>query len=161
MYLDVAVCLPQEAETVGLVRTVVRQALRMFGVTGDCIDDICLALSEACTNVVQHAVADDDYEVQLQVNERDCAIRVKNVGNGFDAAALANVMPEPSSPRGRGVAIMRALMDRVDFRSEPEAGTMVLLVKTLTIDADGLLARLRQRPRRPQTGVGEATGSSA
>jgi anti-sigma regulatory factor (Ser/Thr protein kinase) len=57
-------------------------------------------------------------------------------------------MPDPSSARGRGVAIMRALMDQVDFRSEPEAGTIVQLVKTLSIDSDGALARLR-RKRQP------------
>ena len=51
-------------------------------------------------------------------------------------------MPNPGSPRGRGVAIMRAVMDQVDFRSEPEAGTIVHLVKDLELEPDGALARL-------------------
>src|SRR4051794_1998300 len=148
MLLDVAVCLPLEAETVGLIRSVVKNALQSFGVIQDCVDDISLALSEACTNVVDHAVAGDEYEVRLQIDEESCIISVTNTGPGFDAGALDNVMPDPSSARGRGVAIMRALMDQVDFRSEPEAGTIVHLVKTLSIDADGVLARLR-RKRQP------------
>lgn len=35
MLLDVAVCLPQEAETVGLIRSVVKNALRSLGATDE------------------------------------------------------------------------------------------------------------------------------
>lgn len=150
MLLDVAVCLPHEAETVGLIRRVVKSALRSFRVTEECIDDICLALSEACTNVIEHAVADDEYEVRVQVDEQHCALSVKNTGYGFDATALRGVMPDPSSPRGRGVAIMRTLMDQVDFDSGEETDTIVHLVKTLTIEPDGLLDRLRRRAPAPR-----------
>ncbi|MGH9030554.1 MAG: ATP-binding protein [Acidimicrobiia bacterium] len=143
MRLDVAVCLPQEARTVALIRCVVGPALTTFGVSAPCVDDIRLALSEACTNVLEHAAVDDEYEVAINIDDRRCEIRVKNTGNGFDAAALAGVMPDPTSVRGRGVAIMRAVMDNVEFRSEPETGTVVYLVKEITLDTDGPLAQLR------------------
>jgi serine/threonine-protein kinase RsbW len=142
--LDVAVCLPQETETVRIIRAVVGHALRSFGVTPECVDDICLALSEACTNVIDHAVPGDEYEVRVQVDEHECALSVRNTGPGFDAQALRGVMPDPSSPRGRGVAIMRAVVDQVDFSSEPEAGSIVRLVRALTIEPESLLGRLRR-----------------
>lgn len=145
MNLEFAVCLPRDAETVTIVRGVVADALSSFGVTPECVDDIRLALSEACTNVIEHAAADDEYEVRLEVDEERCAISIKNTGVGFDATALADVMPDSSSPRGRGVAIMRAVMDRVEFSSESENGTIVHLVKTLGVDPDAALARLRRR----------------
>ena len=145
MLLDVAVCLPKEAATVGLIRTVVRNGLDAFGVTPDCIDDICLALSEACTNVIEHALLDDEYEVRLQIDEQECVISVKNTLNAFDASALRDVMPTPLSSRGRGVAIMRAVMDRAAFESEPAAGMIVKLVKTLAVEPDGPLDRLRRK----------------
>jgi serine/threonine-protein kinase RsbW len=151
--LDVAVCLPKEAETVSLIRTVVRHGLDTFGIAEDCIDDICLALSEACTNVVEHAAVGDEYEVRLQFDEWVCAISVKNTGEGFDASALQDVMPSPASPRGRGVAIMRSVMDRADFDSEPADGTIVNLVKNLEIDPDGPLSRLRRKPSRRRDGA--------
>ena len=143
MILDVAVCLPKEAETVGLIRSVVRNALTTFGVTRDCVDDICLGLSEACNNVVDHAGIEDEYEVRLQISADNCAISVTNTGDGFDAAALRDEMPSPSSPRGRGVAIMLAVMDQVAFISEPEAGTIVRLVKRLALEPGGPLGRMR------------------
>ena len=145
MLLDVSVCLPKEAETVSLIRSVVKHALETFGVASDCVDDIALALSEACNNVVDHAEPDDEYEVRLQVDEDHCSISVRNTGEGFDAAGLIDVMPNPRSPRGRGVAIMHAVMDQVAFLSEPEAGTIVHLTKVLDVDSGGPLARLRRK----------------
>ena len=148
MNLEFVVGLPRDAETVGIVRSVVANALRSFGVTPECVDDIRLALSEACTNVIEHAAADDEYEVRLKLDETHCAISVRNTGIGFDATALAGVMPDVSSPRGRGVAIMRAVMDRVEFGSQPEAGTIVHLIKTLSVNSSSPLAP-RLRPATP------------
>jgi serine/threonine-protein kinase RsbW len=146
MDLDVALCLPREAETVSLIRGIVCDALGKLGVTPDCVDDVRLALSEACTNVVDHATDDDEYEVRLRVENVICHISVTNTTSGFDAESLADVMPSTSSARGRGVAIMSAVMDHVAFHSEPAAGTVVHLVKTLEVRPDGALARLvRQR----------------
>ena len=147
MNLEVAVCLPRDGQTIGLIRGVVTDALTAFGVTRNCIDDIRLALSEACTNVIEHAATDDEYEVRLFVDEQQCAISITDTGSGFDAAAAAHTMPDPASVRGRGVAIMRAVMDTVEFSAEPEKGTLVHLVKALAIEPDTPLARLR----RPNT----------
>ena len=162
MLLDVAVCLPKEAETVGLIRAVVQSGLSCFGVTADCVDDICLALSEACTNVVEHAALADEYEVRVQVDEDRCAISVRNTGDGFDASTLRDLMPDPSSPRGRGVAIMRAVMDEVHFEPQPAAGTIVNLVTTLSLESEGPLARLRDKRRqgRPPGPSLEADGDA-
>lgn len=158
MNLDVGLCLPQEAETVSLIRSVIGDTLRKFGVTPACVEDIRLALSEACTNVVDHAAFDDEYEVRLIVDDEQCQITVTNTGNGFDAAALAGVMPDSSSARGRGVAIMHAVMDRVDFTSEPEAGTVVRLVKDISLVPDGPMARLKAR-RTQRSGLAPAGGA--
>lgn len=148
MLLDVAVCLPKEAQTVSMIRSVVRHALGTFGVAEECIEDICLALSEACNNVVDHSVPDDEYEVRLKVDDVRCSISVTNTGDGFDAESLIDVMPNPGSPRGRGVAIMHAVMDQVAFSSQREAGTIVHLVKRLDAEPDGPLDRLRQKTLR-------------
>ncbi|HET6964866.1 MAG TPA: ATP-binding protein [Acidimicrobiales bacterium] len=136
MLIDMAVCLPRDAPTVALVRTAITNTLGLIGVDRDCIDDIALAVSEACTNVIQHAATDDEYEVSVHVDDTRCTISVKNTGNGFDAAALAGTMPDPFSTRGRGVAIMQMVMDGIDFVSSPEAGTIVNLVRNLTFRED-------------------------
>ena len=145
MKLDVAICLPQEYETVGLIRRLVSDTLLTFGVTEACVDDVALALSEACTNVVEHAADDDEYEVRVEVEDDHCTISVANTADGVDASALTGVLPDTTSVSGRGVAIMRAVMDRVDLVSEPETGTIVQLYKQLDPTPGGPLARLLSR----------------
>ena len=144
MHLDVAICLPREAETVALVRSAVADMLRGFGVEADCVEDVRLAVSEACTNVIDHAATNDEYEVQVRVDEHRCVIDVRNTGQGFDAASLSGVRADPLSARGRGVEIMNAVMDGVEFTSEPEAGTIVHLVRDLQVRPESPLARLRR-----------------
>lgn len=122
MELDVALSLPRDTATVSVVRALVADDLRRLGVTEECIDDIRLALSEAVTNVLDHAASQDEYEVRIGIRGRTCTIDVVDCGTGFDAAALATAMPDPSSPRGRGVAIMRAVLDGVRFDRTPSAG---------------------------------------
>jgi serine/threonine-protein kinase RsbW len=145
MHLHFAVCLPREAETVALIRAAITNTLTLFGVAEDCVEDVRLAVSEACTNVISHADSDDEYEVEVHVDGHVCAVNVRDSGNGFDAAALRGMMPDPLSSRGRGVAIMKALMDRVHMTSSPEDGTIVHLTRTLTLRDDAAIGRLRPR----------------
>lgn len=142
MNLKIALCLPRDGTTVSLVRAVAMDALVRFGVTPECVDDIGLALSEACTNVIRHADESDEYEVRLEIENSRCAITVIDTGRGLDVGDLTRTMPAPSSPGGRGVALMRALIDDVDFTSDPQTGTIVHLVKRLTLSPGGPLTRL-------------------
>ena len=151
MRLDVAICLPQEAETVALIRGAVTSTLSVFGIADACVEDIRLALSEACTNVIEHAAADDEYEVRVEVDDVRCEISVKNEGDGFDFAGLDGEMPGGHSARGRGVAIMQAVMDQVRFTSEPRDGTIVHLVKQLVLREGGAMDRLKRRQQRSAT----------
>lgn len=142
MELDIALCLPREAETVRIVRDVAVAALLRLGVTRECADDIRLAVSEACTNVVDHSTVDDEYEVRLQVNGRICEVRVVDTGRGFDAKSLSAEPVPDDSPRGRGIRLMHALTDSINFDSRPEAGTIVHLVKRLDLEPNSPLGRL-------------------
>jgi serine/threonine-protein kinase RsbW len=132
MYLEFALCLPREAHTVALIRRAVTDILALHGVDAECVEDIRLAVSEACSNVVVHAASDDEYQVVIRVEGGQCFITVKNTGHGFDSDSLTGEMPDPTSARGRGVAIMHSVMSGVDLASYPESGTVVRLVRDLS-----------------------------
>ena len=139
MELSLALTLPRDEQTVPVARHVVRNAMEQVGVEATCIYDVELALSEACTNVLVHSGPGDQYVVRLYLDGRLGVIRVIDVGHGFDSARLQAEGSLADAERGRGLGLMRALVDRVDFTSRPEAGTIVTLEKTLTLDADALL----------------------
>lgn len=135
-------CLPRDSATLPVVRHIAECALRELGVENSAIEDVALALTEASANVVKHSGADDAYEVHLAMENKLCEIRVVDAGHGFDSSSLAVAMAAPSEEQGRGMALMAALVDAVHFESRPETGTIVHLVKDLSIRPDGPLSRL-------------------
>lgn len=142
MKIEVALFLPRDAATVAVVRRVTIAAIRELGVTPECVEDIQLALSEACTNVIAHSAGDDEYEVRVDVEDDLCIVRVVDSAHGFDGAAVGTDFPDADATSGRGVALMHALMDSIAFDSSVEAGTVIRLTKKLELDPDGPLHRL-------------------
>jgi serine/threonine-protein kinase RsbW len=138
--IDLELTLPSDTTTVPLVRHILQYTLTEFGVQAECVGDVLLAVTEACANVVEHADADDDeYRITVAVDERTCEIRVIDTGHGFDQT-LAAGYPAADAERGRGLHLMRSLMDSLTFHSEPERGTVVHLTKALRFDVAPLRA---------------------
>ena len=99
--LDLSLNLPRESVSVPVVRRVAAQALRAFGVADEDIDDVQLAIAEACANVIDHAADTDTYDVQIELAADRCAITVVDHGSGFDDSAARPV--DPTSEGGRGL----------------------------------------------------------
>lgn len=139
--ISLSLQLPHDRDSVTLVRHLARQALTAIGVKSGVVDDVELALSEACTNVVNHAGPGDTFEVTVLVRGDRAELRVADRGRGFDFESVRNRRAEEDAERGRGLEIMAAVMDAVNFVSEPERGTLVTLTKRLTF-GPGPAARL-------------------
>ena len=148
MEINYALRLPREVQTVPIVRDLCRTAMTQLGIEEACVQDVALALTEACANVIEHTSGtDDDYEVRLRLDNERCQIRVVDTGRGFDADGLRDGMPDTEAERGRGIALMKALVDRLTFESVPERGTMVHLEKDLELTDESPLHLLRVGPK--------------
>jgi serine/threonine-protein kinase RsbW len=139
----IALLLPRDEQTVPVSRHIAANAMAEIGVAEDSTHDIAVALTEACTNVLKHSGPGDEYEVSLEVDEDQCVIRVVDTGRGFDAASLDFGHARSSAEQGRGIELMRSLVDQVRFISKPEAGTIVHLAKTLEFDDRSFVRRTR------------------
>ena len=145
--INLGLLLPRDARTVPVARHICRESLRELGVAQECVGDIEIALTEACTNVLDHSGPGDQYEVQVTLTEQDCVIRVVDGGHGFDTEA-PRVLADGAAERGRGIALMHALVDRVKFESRPEEGTIVHLEKQLAY-TEGAVTALASREGSP------------
>ncbi|SRR6266545_698708 len=143
MEIALSLSLPRDAESIPVARHFVRNALAEVGVTEDCTHDVELALSEACTNVLLHAGPGDEYDVRVEIDQRRCELRIVDVGKGFDAATPRRV-GDRDAERGRGLGLMTALVDKVQFVSKPAAGTVVRLQKNLNYRGDSFGGRLNE-----------------
>lgn len=129
MHMSVRLNLPLEADSVPTVRRLLRCALNLLHVDRQSGADLEIALTEACANVVKHAVGADKFEVRLDVAADHCAIDVLDNGTGFDAGALAGA-PDPDSDRGRGLFLINALSENVRMQSTPRSGSLIHFEKS-------------------------------
>ena len=123
--------LPRHPRTIAFVRDFARAALVLVAAPEASINDIIVAVSEACANAVEHASGVDDYEVTLDVNTDRFTALVTDQGQGLDDKMVAAPMPGPDEARGRGLPLMRALTDEATFTVQPGIGTTVQLIKLL------------------------------
>jgi serine/threonine-protein kinase RsbW len=131
--LEMTVSLPRQSHSVPVIRRLSAQILRAFGVAADSIHDVELAISEACANVIQHAIDSEGYEVSIELAADRCAITVLDRGEGFDAMSV-HEQHDNDAESGRGLQLMRALVDNLNFVSEPKVGAVVHMVKQLDYD---------------------------
>lgn len=140
MWITCCLQLPAEDATVPWVRSFVTTHLADLGVDGSSIEDIAIALTEACANVVAHAVGDrdddgdSDFEVEISLGADRCELRITDRGPGFDLD-LTEVGPMPGwdAEGGRGIAMIRAVVDDVTWRSRRGGGTTVRITKHLSV----------------------------
>ena len=145
MEIKFTLLLPRDALSVPVVRRVLNSSMQTLGVAEECLTDIEIALTEACTNVLDHAAAGDEYHVIAGLDDQACVIEVVDTGRGFDAEALGHAEADPTSEQGRGIQLIRALVDRVHFRSRPESGMIVHLEKELAFNEGSPLQQLTDR----------------
>jgi anti-sigma regulatory factor (Ser/Thr protein kinase) len=99
-----------------------------------------LAVSEILTNIIQHAYQGKGGQIrgEFQLEADRIQIDVYDRGVPFDLADVPEVDPEPprdvrrTSDRGRGVHIVRQVMDEVDYWPSTEAGNHWRMVKRRT-----------------------------
>ncbi|MEA3021042.1 MAG: serine/threonine-protein kinase RsbW [Actinomycetota bacterium] len=130
--------LPARPDAVSRARRAVRRAATTAGMAEDRVDDLVLAVSEACTNAMEAHVASGATEAIEVTCERVGAmfeVRVRDRGGGF---RLEHLAPRPplADPRhleverGWGVQLMQHLVDEVTF-DLTEPGTCVCLRNAL------------------------------
>ena len=119
MLLRLVLRLPRDPATVPVTRRTVDGVLDAIGVTDGCREDVGLALTEVCANVVRHAHESEDYTVTVTATASRCTIDVCDSGTGLPSDVAASgasngpATARSSGEHGRGLGIVRAVMDAV------------------------------------------------
>jgi len=107
------------------------------GISEENLDNMSIVFTEVVNNAIIHGNKKDKSKkvyIDFVVSPDEIEIRVRDEGNGFDPRKIADpVAPENlMKESGRGIFILRALMDSVDFEFKPE-GTITIMKKRLPI----------------------------
>jgi serine/threonine-protein kinase RsbW len=82
------------------MRRVLGDTLSNLGLNQSTVDDLLLAVTEACTNVLRHAGPGRRYEVVAHIGSKRCLLEVVDSGRGFEPAAIGrrSVVRQSSRP---------------------------------------------------------------
>jgi PAS domain S-box-containing protein len=114
-----------EPETLSQMRSLLRRWLRHAGADDRTIAEVATAAGEAATNAIEHSGVADNFEVSGRVAAGTVELIILDHGRWRQPR---------EGDQGRGLSLMRALMDTVELTPSPE-GTTVRLRRRL--DTDG------------------------
>lgn len=119
---DIRLTLPARPENVAVVRHVLGALSDALGLPVALTEDIRLAVTEACTNVVRHAYPDGDGAIDVVVRTEGAALEVivADAGRGMGPS------PDTSGP-GLGLPLIAALTDSVRVERTAHAGSRMTM----------------------------------
>jgi anti-sigma regulatory factor (Ser/Thr protein kinase) len=117
---------PAEADRLAPARHAFGTWLEERGVPEESRADLVLAFSEACSNAVRHAYVDGEgtISVHLRYDDGLLTINVSDTGRWTE--------PDPRSDGGRGLEMIRLLLDDVHVHGTPY-GTTVVMAKNIEL----------------------------
>jgi len=128
--------IPSRTDNLELIRIFISAVAEKVGFNSDDISKIELAVDEACANVIKHAYRKDSeqlIDLVIEIDYKKFAIIITDHGRGFNVSKLprTNVKEYLAEMRvgGLGIYLMKALMDEVEFNSQPGVKTEVKMAK--------------------------------
>ena len=120
------------------IRDFVYSTALEVGISTEIIDNIILAVDEACTNIIKHAYKsypEGEIIVKLQYSDKKFTVLIIDYGVPFKPETI----PDPDLQKyyrqhrvgGLGMYLMKSLMDEVKYVSIPGKYNQVLLSKNI------------------------------
>jgi serine/threonine-protein kinase RsbW len=131
--------LPSDFRWLGVINAALQEIGQALEWSDEELDQISIASIEAVSNAIEHGnrfSPDLRVAVELGLSAARFRIAVTDGGPGFAAERLSTPAPAPNDPaflgaRGRGIFIMREIMDEVRVRRDPAGRFVVELEKAV------------------------------
>ena len=125
-------------ENLAHIREFINSAAAEIGLSKETIDNIILAVDEACTNIIKHAYKyfpDGKIILNLKTDKKTFTIEIIDYGKSFEPGLIPNpdLLKYYDEKRvgGLGMYLMKKLMDEVKYSSVPGKFNQVSLSKNI------------------------------
>jgi anti-sigma regulatory factor (Ser/Thr protein kinase) len=120
---DVRLTLPARSENIAVIRHVLGAFGEALRLPADLVEDVRLAVTEACTNVVRHAYDGDEpgpIDVVVHPEGEHLHVIVTDRGRGMGPS------PDVDGP-GLGLPLIAALADSIEIHEAPIGGNRLAM----------------------------------
>ncbi|HET6549982.1 MAG TPA: ATP-binding protein [Solirubrobacter sp.] len=120
---DVKLTLPARPENVSVIRHVLGAFAEAMRLPDELVEDLRLAVTEACTNVVRHAYPPNirgPVEISIRPDGESVSVVVADRGRGIGTSS------DTQGP-GLGLPLIAAIADQVELQPVPGGGSRVAM----------------------------------
>lgn len=121
--------LPSKPEYVSIARVTASFVANQMGFDIETIEDIKLAVGEACNNAIIHSGSDETYTLEFIKKSDHLTIEVADSGKGFSLDRYKTPNAEELQENGLGLFIIKSLMDTVEIETSEGNGTKIIMSK--------------------------------
>jgi serine/threonine-protein kinase RsbW len=126
--------IPSSADYISEAYDFLEGWLKQKNVPEDIIADIGIAVTELINNAIKHANKFDSAKkvtIKLEYFNNEVVVSVNDEGPGFEPDNIPNPVEEENLLKevGRGLFIVKSLMDDVKFSFPPEGGSRITITK--------------------------------
>ena len=121
--------IPAKAEWVAVARLAIAAVASRLRFSVDEIEDIKLAIAEACTHCIQHATGPDAIEITCEALSDSVRITVCDRGTAPRSEDVEKLTSDDGRTEELGVFLIRALMDKVEYTTDATNGTRLCMIK--------------------------------
>jgi anti-sigma regulatory factor (Ser/Thr protein kinase) len=124
--------LPSDLRLLPVARAFIEAVCRMGGLADPVTHAVVMAADEAAQNIIRHAYRNDSgmtLQIQCLVAPDHIEVRLLDDGEPFDLTTVPNLDPSELRIGGRGVYLMRTLMDEVICEPRGARGNTLRLIK--------------------------------
>lgn len=123
--------IPCREEYAATVRLQAEAIARRVLFSDEQIYDIITAVGEVCDNAIEHGRSELGVDVEYVMTPTEFRVEVQDYGCGFDPTGRGEQPPDVFAESGRGIFLMKNLMDGWEIDSQPGRGTRIVMSKSL------------------------------
>ncbi len=130
--LPLSLTIPSELRMLVVARAFIEAVCQVNNLDKATTHAVVLATSEAASNVIRHAHRsrpEASLQIQCHLVGDNLEVTLLDEGEPFDLDKVPELDPSEIRVGGRGVFLMRALMDELSCRPRPERGNVLCMVK--------------------------------
>ncbi|UCD58942.1 MAG: ATP-binding protein [Candidatus Hydrogenedentota bacterium] len=128
----ISLSIPSVPRLLRVVRCTMAEVAELAGFPLKDRDKICLAVDEACSNIIRHSYKgrpDGQIILRCKLESNKITISIRDFGEKFDSDRVRPPDLEKVKPGGLGIHMIRSVMDKVEYDCSHEVGTEIHMTK--------------------------------
>lgn len=131
------ITIPSSPAKIATVDEFLEDWLRKKGVSEDIIADLAIAVTELVNNAIKHGnkqMAGKSVTVTLNLKGGEVRVSITDEGDGFDPDDIPDPLAEENLLKeiGRGIFIVKSLMDDFRYSFSSGKGTTLIITKKIS-----------------------------